>query len=425
MATFDTSAVGKVDDVVRLQLGGSDVMICENYDVHSGILQQPSAFTLRLGKGDTILNVIRASPPRTPFNLLIGGVPQFQGWTDGFEAEGSTGATTLVVSGRDTSAELHCGEFSEAVSYTNLTYKQLAEAMLARVDLPDAKVFTDNAANRKIRAGVGVVTASEPEPDPDVIGNGAGVPPPDTIIRAKVNEKYARFMRRHFDRAGVMFWSASGPWAPAIGSPQEGNGSFCLFVPNGAQTPLYRFARRRGMSSNQVNILSAKYKVNTAGRFTACEVHSRSPGKKSGRAIFKGAYIDDEMGNAPLKGYEHPAGYGYTLRDGITPLRFHAYRDVNVTDENQAETYARRKAMEARRAGWSLEYEIAGHTCPSLVSNDRAVIIPDTVALVQDDELGLNGNYYVESVRYKRSGSGTTTTVKLMRLVDLIFGSTE
>lgn len=419
MASFDTSAVGKVDDVVRLQLGSEDVMICESYEVHVGVLQQPAAFSLRLGKGDTILDVIRSSPPRTPFALYVGGVPQFTGYTDGYEAEGSTGATELTVTGRDMSGELHVGEFQEETTFTNSTYKQLAQGMLNLIDLPNAAIFLDNEANRKVRSGVGVVTISVPTPDPDVISDPtSGTGAPNTIIRTKVGETYMKFLRRHLDRAGICFWAAAGtPGAAASWAGAQG--AFCLSVPNVNQQPTYQFVRRRGLPSNQVNILSAHWHVNTVGRFTTCEVHGRNGGKKSGRAKFSGAYVDDEMFNVP------PGGYGYVRADGVTPLRWHSYRDANVTDVDQARQYARRKASEARRAGWTLSYEIAGHTCKSLVGGDRAVITPDTIAMVQDDELGLHGNFYVENVRYKRSGGGTTTTVNLIRTSDLIFGDSN
>lgn len=403
MATFQTNAVGKVDDVVRLQLGNQDVLICESYQVHVGVLQQPANFTLRLGQGTSILPLIQANPPHTPFTLSIGGVPQFDGYTDGYEAEGSLGATELTLEGRDRSSELHVGEFQQQTSYNNLTYQQLAQAMLNLIGEGNATLLADNAATRQIRAGVGVVTtAPEPVLNSDVISDPTATSgAPNTTIATKINEKYMRFMRRHFDRAGVMFWA---------GQP----GVFVLGIPNGNQRPTYQFLRRRGLSSNQVNILSAKYKFNTVGRFTECEVHSRNGGRKNGRAKFSGAYVDDEMFNPPLS---------YVV--GAQPLRFHAYRDANVTSVEQAETYARRKAAESRRKGWSLVYEIAGHTCPSLVGGDRAVITPDTVANVVDDELGLSGNFYVESVVYKRSGAGTTTSVTMMRITDLIFGSED
>ena len=420
MSAFDTTQVGKVDDTVRLQLGNQDVMVCESYDVHVGVLQQPASFTLRMGKGDTIASLIAQTPPRTPFQLFIGEVPSFAGFTDGFEAEGDTGATELTIEGRDNSAELHVGEFSSEVSYSNLTYRDLAVEMLKLIGFDptpgsgNCALFGDNASSRQIRAGVGVVSVTEPTPDDDVIGGG-GEPSPNTVIRAKVNEKYYRFMRRHFDRAGIMFWAgaqgAEGAAAASAGLP-----SFCIAIPNGDQKASYSFIRQRGLPSNLVNILKAKWRNNTVGRFSSIEVHSRSGGKAGGHAKFSGTYDDVEMS----------ATFGYVLPDG-SPLRYHAYRDKNCTSTEQCETYAVRKDCEARRAGWSLTYTIAGHTAPSLQDGGaRCVITPDTVAHVEDDELGLSGDFYVESVRYGRSGAGTTTTVRLMRLIDLVgFGSQD
>jgi hypothetical protein len=39
-----------------------------------------------------------------------------------------------------------------------------------------------------------------------------------------------------------------------------------------------------------------------------------------------------------------------------------------------------------------------------------------------DDEYGIRGNFWIEGVEPRRDGSGTTTTLTLMRPEDLVFG---
>jgi prophage tail gpP-like protein len=97
-----------------------------------------------------------------------------------------------------------------------------------------------------------------------------------------------------------------------------------------------------------------------------------------------------------------------------------------VTDEDcksnaEAEYIARRTCAEERRAGWQLVYTVSGHTYPSqFAKNSFGVWVPDTVCRVDDDELDIHGNFYVESVTYRRSPE-TTTELTLMRPQDLVF----
>jgi prophage tail gpP-like protein len=99
------------------------------------------------------------------------------------------------------------------------------------------------------------------------------------------------------------------------------------------------------------------------------------------------------------------------------------HRDVNVTNDKQAEFYARRVLAESRRASWQLIYTMAGHSTDSLLGG-RAVWAVDTVVDVADDEFGLNGSLWIESVTHRRNPQ-TTTEIVLMRGDDLVFATGE
>jgi prophage tail gpP-like protein len=105
--------------------------------------------------------------------------------------------------------------------------------------------------------------------------------------------------------------------------------------------------------------------------------------------------------------------------EDFQPLHVH---DTHAKTEQQAAAMARRKIAEANRNGWQLNYTLAGHTAPSLIGggDSRAVWTPDTMVEVDDDELGIRGLFYIESVTHTR-GPHTESTVHLMRPEDLIF----
>jgi prophage tail gpP-like protein len=98
-------------------------------------------------------------------------------------------------------------------------------------------------------------------------------------------------------------------------------------------------------------------------------------------------------------------------------------RDVNVSTDEQAEFFARRKLAESRRTGWQLTYTVAGHSTRAIGGLGRAVWTPDTVVEVEDDEFGLRDLFYIEAVDFRRPP--TTTTLTLMRTGDLVFGSDD
>ena len=66
-------------------------------------------------------------------------------------------------------------------------------------------------------------------------------------------------------------------------------------------------------------------------------------------------------------------------------------------------------------------YTFAGNTLEFNGSYTRAVVVPDTTVWVDDAMAGLNGVYYIESVRRARTPQ-TITTIRLMRPEDLVFG---
>jgi prophage tail gpP-like protein len=205
-------------------------------------------------------------------------------------------------------------------------------------------------------------------------------------LQAKVGQRWLEVLRKHLDRAGLMLWATA-------------SGSFVLSAPNAAQTPSYQLYRFDG----QTNITNFSMDDSATSRHSEAIIYGKGGGRKSGRKKAKGIYVDQEM-----------VDYGYSQ-----PL---VIRDEYVQTGAQAAYLARRRLAEERRDGWHLEYTIAGHTLPAFNSpNKRAVLTVDTVVAIQDNITGVYGNYYIEGVT-RRRGPETTTTIRLMRPADMVFG---
>jgi hypothetical protein len=441
MADFPKRPNGDIDDRVRLKFRGLETVIYEQYSVRMAVLQQPAKFAVTLGASVEPRVLFGAYPPNTPFELLIGpSVKAFSGRTDAYGSDGPP--STMSISGRDILARLHDARFDADRSYVNISYADLVYEVLKEVGgLEDRAILASNEANIIIRSGVGVITKPGTPGTPPKIGGGpapAGTPGPQQrrpdgylseregrrtaeverttdatptrerkdpkkvervqglqgtpgvptryVVHAKAGERCLEVIQRHLTKAGVMLWS-------------DANGDFVVATPNPYQAPRYAFVRRRGQERSVVNIKSHSFKNDTTNRVAKLKVFGRKAGGGKGKGLVSGEAIDPEM-----------IELGYTHAE--------VERDANVFDDAQAVKYALAKLAELNRAAWSLQYTIRGHTTPT-PDGGRAVITPDTTAEVYDDELGIYGTYYIESVEYR--SPPTETVVTLMRPEDLFF----
>lgn len=387
MAVFETDTFG-IDNPVSLRINGEEIVYSESYDVTKSILSQPAQFSMRLGYGGIIKDLIPKVRPNSEVQLFIGDVLQMTGRIDGYEIGQDTGGTELTVFGRDALAALHDAFIEAEFSLTDATYETIVSKALDTVVGPHTLFFT-NDANRKLTSGIGTKAVGG-----DVTQRATGAT--QKVVRARIGERWYEYLKRQLDRAGLFLWAG-------------GNGEFVLAEPNAKQAPAYRVIRRRDIGETILkpgNVIRVRHRNDTSCRFTEAKMYGRGGGKKFGNVKTKAVFVDSEM-----------VAYGFNR-----PL---VARDTNVTNDEQAQFYARRKLAESRRQGWSLTYTLAGHMIPSLVTNTMAVWTPDTVVDVQDEELGISGNHWIERVRYARSSSGTTTEITLMRPDDLVFATGE
>lgn len=431
MAEFKPGPDGSPDDRVRLVLNGTDTRIFQTYVVRCSMFQQPAIFEVTLGHSRELAELQRLYPPNTPFQLFVGDYPQFTGFTDGYVSESDGDGGTFTIRGRDVLARLLDCDVQSDRTFTNVTYVQLVRTAMEECGLGDRLLIADNEANAEIRGGVGVThtptaasaatpkatpppkpitplpTPSSPDPATDaglrgllggaegvartlgVAGAGAkrGGSLDSFTITAKLGTRWLQFLQEYLEKAGLFLWA-------------DFEGNIVLSAPNGQQSPTYHFVRKRGQDRNAGNVVGARFLNDTRTRFSFVQVFARGNGKKKGRGKLNNAFIDDEM-----------VAFGFN--------RARTFRDAHCLSEAQAEKYARHKIAEGNRAGWNLTYTVKGHFALT-VDGERAVLCPDMVAQVDDDEFDIHRELYVEAVEFRASPK-TTTTVTMMRPEDLVF----
>jgi prophage tail gpP-like protein len=420
-----TTGLGGLDDSVKIVVNETTISKAISWNIHEGVLAQPATWSITFGSGDVAAPLLKQLPPG-PTSLVrvyVGNVLQQSGYIDAVEAsQPAGGATTITIRGRDAMAPLQDTYVSSSIAANVTTYAQLVWFALQQCGLVHGSTIdpdylaTDNSANRNLKAGVPIQAILPHRTVQQILDNeGAGLNAGvfTATVQAKLHETWHHFIRRHIDRAGLMFWAA-------------GDGSFVLAAPNGNQSPTYLLRRKTGQPTDRTraNVIAMRFMDDRTHRHSEAIVYARGGGKALGRVKSKGGFPDDEM---VASGYAHQ------------PI---VYRDANCKSGAEAEFFARRKIAEERRSGWHLEYTVSGSTLPFAGTGGvtRAVIVPDTIVAVDDDELDLyalaaasaaNGGdppssqYYIEAVDRQRGPSGTTTTMRLMRVADLVFGADE
>lgn len=414
------------NDDVTLTLAGTELRVATGFEINQSVIQQPAIFSFRLGQEKEITKFIKrvvgatgtdaesrrlalTGPfgPNAPFELRINGNIRMTGNTDGYRAtQAGDHGTELTIFGRDGLAPLHDAHVHYEVNFKDSTYRSLVAAVLEIVGIdPKRLTSSANAANvdRQLRAGIPVkelvpvrtvqeILAAFAKDDKNGTGSTAGAS--HFSLQSKIGERWMDFLRKQLDRAGLFLWAG-------------GDDKIILGAPNVETDPLYRIVRKRtGQTRNEVNVIHADLLFDTRPMNTFGIVYGRAPGKKGGRPPALGESADDLMYNL-----------GFPFSRAI------ALRDTHCKAKAQATYLAQRKLAEGRRHGYQLVYTMDGLSAPA-IGGGRAVWTPDTTVEVEDDEFGIHETMWIESIEMKRSPQ-TTTTVRLMRQYDAVFGAPE
>lgn len=394
------------DDVVKLRLGNDEVKIATSYEVKLGIFDQPCGFGLRLGDNKTVaqlikkyfpeafrIDVTQPAPQRTPFQLFINEAPQFSGFLHGFDAGGAGGATEVAFHGMDVLGELHLAEIEKDDSFTAQTYQQLVQLAMSKVSLTKPfssgapAILSTNDDNRKRVTGLHAPFVTQPTNAATLLTQAAGLRAAEyPILRLQAGEKLLDLVRRHLDSVGLFMWSSC-------------DGDVIVGRPSSQQSPIAQLVRRRG--SRGSNITEASWNVDHTRRYSEVVIYGKTSGRKAGRQTVKGAEVDQDFIS---KGYNRP--------------RVITHKEV--TSISHGEHIAQVVLAQGRRSAWRLNYTVAGHSTLGL-TGQKIVWAPDTIVEVHDDEYGIEGTFWVDSVEHRR-GPQTTTTVHLINTTDLVFG---
>lgn len=441
---------GWLQDEIVISLTGTDVTHrCKDYTVKCSVFSQPSAFTIHLGEQVTAAAFRGLHRKGDPFELRIqrlaeGSVSDFDldvplqtGRIDAVDIPDGD-ETAIEVRGRDTMAALFDSYFVQEDSFTEATYYDLTAKQLAAVGFSPADkwLYTGETGRTKAitNAGGGMKRSSAPvrvgatsvehldyawgwtpnsgggasmqkvkisaPSDPSgsstdaksvQVETATGGQPKTEIktLKASIGQQRYGWLKDQYKRVGLFMWAIP-------------DGTFILNVPNATQEPAFRIQRLRDGTPGDNNILRGGLRDDAVARYSHTLVYGRAGGGKDGRKRIVGEYIDSELADEGL-------------------IKQISFEDNDVKTQKAADYLARRYAADARRSARSLQYVVAGHSAPSLIHpGQRFPYYVNTMVHVRDQKLGIDGDYYLGEVEFRRAPE-STATLTLYWPEDLVF----
>lgn len=376
--------------------GRTDV---ESYEVKISTFQQPSAFTIRVGRSTNTAELLKRFSHGKNFVLHIGETKVQTGTIYG-QGVPSMRSTNVELKGRDYIARLFDDDIQDELTFNDKSYYDLTRRVLNVVGMREQadrfKLTASNEANRELISRARKVKRRSKKPGAQIIeeiqtGVGAGGGKlVQTKIQANVGTSYYNFLQEQYKLAGLFLLATA-------------DGNFVLFQPNADQEPAYKVLVQDDQPLALGRAIDRSFSDDATQRHSACVVYGRAGTGTDGRSKIRGYYIDEQM-----------TGYGF---DHVRTIY-----DQDVKSEEQANYVARRWIAEERRQGWKLEYTLSGHILPSTKGTDGYLVwTPDMVCEVTDQQLGfVEQPFYIQEVTFRRSPH-MTTTISLMRPEDLVF----
>lgn len=436
--------IDSTEDDIKLVLNGETVITAKEYVVDIAFMMVPSQFSIVIGSGTSALALMQRYPARTPFQLLVNGIVQFSGRTDGYERP-SGEHTEIRITGRDCMVPLLRNSIAHDRTFNNATFEDLARAAITGAGLKSYTLTFDERAHRAAVAGTPIVETTQVTEQVLLNFNelyaidASGFPPGTDLnyapfdikdkseitvdvtktvkkikgykaekpIEWKSGTKWYAAAKKEFDRGGLFLRAGVDPKGK-----QEN--VFLLSEPSAAQTPLFGFVNTRepNPADNHVSVLPPHITDLTTNRCARYIVRGRTGGGKSGHQQIEGIFDDEYMIDL---GYDPEFDHDVVI-------------DEMAKSIAQAKYLARRRCAEARRQHRVFTYRVPGrHTAPVLYNpKQRAVLVPDVCVSLKDDEHGMEGVFWIERVKHGASANGPTfTDVTVMVPDDLVFGDGE
>lgn len=366
---------------VTVRVGAHVVEKWSDYTIRIDMLTAADDFRLTLGRPDR--QAFQLCAPDTPLQVLLDETVLITGFIDDREWSIDRAGPQLAISGRDKAGRL-VDESAPLLSYVGLGIQQLAE----KVSAPwFTKVSLQNTRNRRLLRG---------KTAPAI--RASSEPPIRTTARAdkKVSPGESRWqvLSSFLQEADLLAWSAADGQELIVG------------LPNYDQEPGLRFVLTKPGSDrrDEGNLLAYALADSTAERYSkviACGAGRGDSANYSERVTKRRAVALNGPGKDGI-------GRDFSARKVLL------VSDDDIRNEDQARVRAEREMAERDSTGRRLTLKVRGHS-QRLADGSQVIYAPDTMAMVEDEIMGLAGLWLVTGVTFTHNRQdGETSKLELV-----------
>lgn len=369
------------EHVVAVRVGGKLIEKWSDYSIEVDMLQPADAFRLSLPGGGR-KDIYDLCAPDSAVQVLIDDTVMMTGFIDDRKRTVERNGIGLAISGRDKGGRL-VDESMPLQSFAGIGILQLAQAV-AGPWFPE--VTLSNAKNRRLLRGDAARAAhvsSEPAIDQK------------NRAQKKVNPGESRWatLAAFLEEAGLIAWSSA-----------DGN-QLIVGQPNYSQEPQWRFTLPEFGSSRAAegNVLSAEIEHNVGERYSAIIAVGSGQGNQTNYSE-RVTKLRGVVKNGPG---EFGIGKDFQHRKVLI------VSDDDVRSVDLALERAKREMATRDSTGHRINLTVRGHT-QYWDLNSPAIFAPDTMALVEDEEIGLSALYLITSCTFGMGREGEQTQLTLV-----------
>lgn len=362
---------------VSIVVDGSEVSRPLSYEITNSLLDASDSFSFVGAWSREMWELCRTD---RPVRVIIDGTTRITGYIDSRRKQSSDG--TITITGRDKIGRM-VQESAPQVNFSGLTLKSLAEKIAIAPHLFQSVVFS-NAKNRKVLRGKGHKARD------------SGHVYVDQAVGTRIEPGQARMavLNDLLEQAAYSAWSSGDGRQLIIGQPDY------------RQEVQYRFVQAAQGSSRSSNVEDMSIEDSVADRFSRYLYLGAGPG------------TDANYGIAPSTRYGEAKDVDATA-DG-TGRDFSQPKILIVSDRHDLSS---RKEARRRAAREKARRDMKRHTVSVIApmhgqlveGSEITLFAPDTLAFVEDEEIGLSGVYLVASCRYRANRDiGEVTDLELL-----------
>lgn len=369
---------------VSIRIGSKIIEKWANYSIENDMLHPCDAFHLELGGAPR--EAWELCKLDSPVQILIDDTVVISGYLDDRDRNVERDGSRLTVAGRNKSARL----VDESMPLQSLEGLTTRELVLRAIRPWYNDVTVSNATNRAAVRGRGAPLArvsKEPQGLDDRLRAKHTVKGKEKHIKVSPGESRWAVIQRFLEDDGLLAWGTADGKSIVVGQPcYDQEPQFSFFLP------------KPGSDRWQTgNVTGWNYGESVAERYSQIT------------AVALG--VDDSYNySGTVKNGPGPSGEG---KDFTAPKSL-MIADSRIVSQDDAILRAQREMDERDGQGRRLSIRVRGHNQLRLANRPPALYACDTMARIEDEELGIVELWLITKVEFQHSEAGETTQLQLV-----------